>query len=171
MQDHVAASPALGAPGAGRSTLGKAVRYGAGSIVATVCSEVAFLLVYGPAHASTTWASIIGWLAGAVPNYVLNRSWAWGLRGKPSLRRELLPYIAIVLITLALAVVMTGLADRVVETMDVSDLARTLIVGAVFLAVYAIVFILRFFLFDRLFSNQPAISPSSGEDPSGEDDD
>lgn len=156
MPDHVASSADLGTVGPRRSTWGKAIRYGAGSIVATACSEVAFLLVYGPLGASTTWASIIGWLAGAVPNYLLNRSWAWGLRGRPSLRRELLPYIAIVLVTVALAVMMTGLADRIVDDLDVSDLARTLIVGAVFLGVYAVMFVLRFFLFDRLFTGRSA---------------
>jgi putative flippase GtrA len=137
-----------------RGTIGKVLKYGAGSVVATICSEVAFLAVYGLADASTTWASLIGWFAGAVPNYVLNRSWAWGLRGRPSLRREVLPYVAIVLLTLGLAIVMTGLADRIVDQLDVSDVVQTLIVGAVFLGVYAVVFVLRYFLLDRLFSRQ-----------------
>lgn len=152
MSDRAAHSTDLGSSTSERGTLGKALRYGAGSIVATVCSEVAFLALYGLADASTTWASLVGWLAGAVPNYILNRSWAWGLRGRPSLRREVLPYVAVVLVTLGLAIVMTGLADRIIDGLDVSDLVQTLIVGAVFLGVYAIVFIARFFLFDRLFT-------------------
>ena len=144
--DRDAASPAYA------GTLGKVLRYGAGSVVATICSEVAFLALYGIADASTTWAAIVGWLAGAVPNYVLNRSWAWGIRGRPSLRYEVLPYLAIVLVTLGLAVVMTGAADRLVDKMDVSDLTQTLLVGTVFLGVYVVVFVVRFLLFDRLFS-------------------
>lgn len=168
MQDTPASAADLDAGSAysGRSTLGKAVRYGTGSIVATVCSYVAFLLVYGVLDASTTWASIIGWLAGAVPNYVLNRSWAWGVRGRPSLRREILPYVAIVLVTLLLAVVMTGVADRIVDDLDVSHLARTLIVSFVFLGVYGVVFIARFFLFDRLFTglHAPDHTTTGGDD-------
>lgn len=156
----------------GHGTTGKVLRYGAGSIVATICSEVAFLAAYGIADASTTWASVLGWLAGAIPNYLLNRSWAWGLRGRPSLRHELLPYVAIVLVTLVLAIVMTGIADNVVDGLDVSDPVQTLIVGAVFLAVYAVVFVLRFFLFDRLFTRQPAPKGSDNlsdmsKDPDG----
>jgi putative flippase GtrA len=149
-----------------RSMMGKVVRYGTGSVVATVCSYVTFLLVYGPFGASTTWASILGWLAGAVPNYVLNRSWAWGLRGRPSLRREVLPYVVIVLVTLLLAVLTTGWADRLLDGMDISDLARTLIVSLVFLGVYAVVFIARFLLFDRLFTglHAPDGTPTTGDD-------
>lgn len=169
MQESAASATDVPATSPPRTTLGKALRYGAGSIVATVCSEVAFLAMYGLLSTSTTWASIVGWLAGAVPNYVLNRSWAWGLRGRPSLRRELLPYIVIVLVTLVLAVVMTNLADRVVDGLDISDLARTLIVGAVFLGVYAVMFVLRFFLFDRLFTQQPRATSQPTTATSGGD--
>lgn len=171
MQESAASATEVPATSAPRTTLGKAVRYGAGSIVATVCSEVAFLVMYGLLSTSTTWASIVGWLAGAVPNYLLNRSWAWGLRGRPSLRREVVPYVVIVLVTLVLAVLMTGVADRVVDDLDISDLARTLIVGAVFLGVYAVMFVLRFFLFDRLFSQQPQSASEPPTSTSGGDDD
>jgi hypothetical protein len=67
----------------------------------------------------------------------------------------------IVLLTLGLAVVMTGLADRNLDSLDVADPGRTLILGAVFHGVYAAVFVLRFFLFDRLFSRQPGHEPSA----------
>lgn len=136
---------------------GKVLRYGASSVVATVCSEVTFLLLYGVANTSTTVASLLAWLAGAGPNYWMNRSWAWGRRGRPSLRREVLPYLAIILVTLGLAVVATGAASSALHSTQVSDLARTVLVGGVFLLVYVVVFILRFLLLDRLFAN-----PSSG---------
>jgi putative flippase GtrA len=132
--------------------LGTMLRYGAGSIVATICSEVAFLICYGPLDAGPAWSSFVGWLAGAVPNYILNRSWAWGRRGRPSLRYEVLPYVAIVVVTLALAVLATTLAETGLNNLDVTDTARTILVGIVFLGVYLAVFVVRFFLFDRLFT-------------------
>jgi putative flippase GtrA len=141
-------------------------RYGTGSVVATVCSEVTFLLLYGVLDTSTTVASTLGWLAGAAPNYWLNRRWTWGRRGRPSLRRELLPYLAIVLVTLVLAVGATSLVSSWLSRGSASDAVRSALVGGTFLLVYVLVFLLRFFLFDRLFAAQPPQdAPSDEPDP------
>jgi putative flippase GtrA len=147
-----------------RARLRMLFRYGAGSAVATVCSEVTFLTLYGVLDTSTTAASIVGWLAGAVPNYWLNRTWTWGRRGRPSLRREVLPYVAIVLLTLALAVGATAAADEVLSATSVSAATRSVLVGAVFLLVYVLVFALRFFLLDRLFGRPDAALPDGRPD-------
>jgi putative flippase GtrA len=133
-----------------------------------VCSEVTFLLVYGVLGAGTTWASVTGWLAGAVPNYWLNRTWAWSRRGRPSLTREVLPYVAVVLLTLGLAVAVTSAVDAALTGSGVAGPMRSALTGAAFLAVYAVVFVLRFVLFDRLFrtvSPGPAPVTSSTRTP------
>jgi putative flippase GtrA len=140
----------------------KLVRYAAGSGIATACSEAVFLLVYGPMHGSPALASVLGWLAGAIPNFWLNRNWAWGRSGRPSLVREVLPYVAIILATLGLAIVATGIADRVLRTTSISAEARTLVVGATFLLVYVGVFVVRFLLLDRLFGSSPDTADDSG---------
>jgi len=143
----------------------KIFRYAAGSVVATVCSEVTFLLLYGPASASPALASTLGWLAGAVPNYWLNRSWTWQRQGRPSLTRELLPYVAIVLGTVALAVAATSIADHALSGAEVSDGLRVSLVGGTFLGVYGVVFVLRFFLLDQLFRRAPTTPPSDTVGP------
>ena len=61
--------------------LTKVVRYTGASVVATICSEATFVLLYGPAHVSPMWSSTIAWFAGAVPNSWLSRRWAWQRRG------------------------------------------------------------------------------------------
>jgi putative flippase GtrA len=129
---------------------GRLLRYAGGSGVAAVCSEVAFLLLYGPLGASPGLASVVGWLAGAVPNYWLNRSWTWRRRGRPSLRREVLPYAAIILATVALAVAATSAVHALTEGV-VTGTWRVVLVNGTFLAVYALVFVLRYVLLDRLF--------------------
>jgi putative flippase GtrA len=130
------------------------LRFGTSSIVATVSSEITFLLLYGPAHRSSTLASVCGWVAGAIPNYWINRSWTWGLRGRPSLSREVIPYAAIVFATLGLAIAATNVSDSVLRDRDVSDGTRTVLVGGAFLSVYAVMFLVRFLLFDRLFTGR-----------------
>lgn len=130
----------------------KALRYAGGSVVATVCSEVAFVLLYGVLHVSTGWSSVVSWLAGALPNYWLNRRWAWQRTDRPSLRREILPYAAIVGLTLLIATVVTHAADHALRSAGMAHSVRVALVAAAFFGVYVIMFVLRFFLFDRLFT-------------------
>jgi putative flippase GtrA len=140
--------------GARSGLLGRVLRYGAGSIVATVCSQSTFLLLYGPVHATTTVSSVSAWLAGAIPNYWLNRSWTWGRRGRPSVRRELVPYAAIIFGTLGLAIVATHAAASALHHTSVSHATGTLVVTGVYFSVYVVMFVFRFVLFDRLFSRR-----------------
>jgi putative flippase GtrA len=135
-----------------RPVIGTLVRYFTGSVVATVCSEVCFVLVYGVLGAGTTWSSVVSWLAGAVPNFWLNRWWAWQRTGRPSLRSEVAPYAAIIVATLLVATVATHLADVWLRDQDIAHGWRVALVAAVFLGTYVVMFALRFVLLDRLFA-------------------
>src|SRR5689334_12112795 len=126
---------------------GKVLRFGTNSIVAVICSQATFLLLYGPLGATTTVSSVVAWFAGAVPNYWLNRSWTWGRRGRPSVLRELVPYAAIVLGTLVLAIVATAAVENVLEGTSVSHAVRTVVVTGTYFMVYAVMFVFRFLLF------------------------
>jgi putative flippase GtrA len=130
----------------------KLLRYLTGSVVATVCSEVVFVALYGLLGVGTTWSSVLSWLAGALPNFWLNRNWAWQRKGRPSLRDEVLPYVAIIVATLVLATVLTHLTDVWLQHQGVSPSVRVTIVAAVFLGTYVVVFALRFVMLDRLFA-------------------
>jgi putative flippase GtrA len=138
---------------AGRAgLLPKVLRYAGGSVIATVCSEVTFVVLYGLLDLDTTWSSILSWLAGAVPNFWLNRNWAWQRTGRPSLRREVLPYAVIIVTTLVLATVLTHATDVWLHHRGVSSSVRVTLVAAVFLGTYVVVFALRFVLLERLFT-------------------
>ena len=132
--------------------LRKLLMFGTGAVIATICSQGTFLILYGPLGASTTVASVCAWIAGAVPNYWINRAWTWKRRGRPSIRRELLPYAAIVLGTLALAIAATAAAAAALADTSVSASGRTFLVSGTYFLVYAVMFVFRFLLFDRLFA-------------------
>ncbi len=170
MRGHQLPSGGRARPGPRGERRAKLLRYAAGSGVATVCSEVTFLLLYGAIDATPAVASSIGWLAGAVPNYWLNRTWTWGRRGRPSLTRELLPYVAIVLATLLVATVATSAVHAVLDGSPVSATVRLILVGGTFLAVYGAMFLLRYVLFDQLFRRAPPSSRigSAGPAPTEE---
>ena len=129
--------------------------YTAGSVIAAVCSEVALVVCYGLLGWAPAVSSTIAWVAGAVPNYWLNRSWTWQRRGRPSLRHEVLPYVAIMLGTLALAALVTKGVDGWLRGLEVSGTTRTVAVAAAFLGVYVLMFVVRYVLLDRLFRPRP----------------
>ena len=104
--------------------------YTAGSVIAAGCSEVALVVCYGLLHLPPAVSSTIAWVAGAVPNYWLNRSWTWRRRGRPSLSREVLPYAAIILATLLLAALATWAVDAWLREAGASGTTRTVAGGA-----------------------------------------
>ena len=166
-------APTAGSDRAGsrRELVAKILRYFTGSVVAAVCSETTFLLLYGALTTSPAVASSLGWLAGAIPNYWLNRTWTWRRRGRPSLTREILPYVAIILGTLLLAAFTTSVVDAALVKDGTSDGWRLVLVGGTFLGVYGVVFLLRFLLLDQLFRRgdvSPApdsLGPVSAKEP------
>lgn len=143
---------------------GKIVRYTTGSVIAAACSETVFVLVYGGLNASTAWATGLGWFAGAVPNYWLNRSWTWRVTGKPDFRTEILPYVFIILFTLVTATLATSEADTWLKGFDLPHAVTVTLVSATFLGVYGVMFLLRFFLLDRLFRTDNEVVPAEEPD-------
>ena len=95
-----------------RSALaGKITRYAIGSIIALLTSVVAFALLYVTVG-NTTVCSVGAFLAGAVPNWILNRRWAWKLKGQVSWLREVVAYIVISLLVLIVSSGRHGLDQR-----------------------------------------------------------
>jgi putative flippase GtrA len=158
-------APVRGTRSTPDGTPGKILRYVGGSVVAAVCSEVTLVVLYGLLHVPPGPASCLAWLAGAVPNFWLNRNWTWRRRGRPDLRREVLPYVAIILVTLLLATLLTAAVDHWARDSATGSAARVVLVAATFLGVYVVMFVLRFLLLDRLFSRleRPARSESERE--------
>jgi putative flippase GtrA len=134
--------------------LRKLSTYFAGSVIAAGCSELALLLCYAVLQLPPALSAVIAWVCGAVPNYWLNRRWTWRRTGRADPRRELLPYVLIILGTLVLAAVVTRAVDGALS--DSADATRTTLVAVAFLGVYVVMFLLRYLLLDRLFGRLDA---------------
>lgn len=124
-------------------------RFAAASAVATLSSQLVFVVAYAVGSAPVP-ATVLAWLAGAVPNFLINRR-TWGSRGSTALRGELLRF-AIVSITTA---VLAAMATRYTETLALrlfedSRSAQVALVWGAFFGTYLIMFILKFFLMDRV---------------------
>ncbi|HEY9333548.1 MAG TPA: GtrA family protein [Kribbella sp.] len=133
-------------------------RYSASSVVATVVSQLAFALCYWFGTAALV-ATLVAWLAGAVPNYVLNRRWTWGRSGQK------LPYTMIVIGSAVTAAVVTSVTDHLVQPVD-SHALKTLLVTGSYFGTYAVLFIVKFVLFDRLvFAKSPPAAADVARTP------
>ena len=135
--------------------LGVFLRYGAGSVVAMGCSELVLVGSYGLFGAGPLTASVLAWFAGAVPNYVLNRRWAWrsddaGRGGRAVRGRKMALYWSITLTTAAAAVAATTGMDGWIKAAVNSRGEQSLLLALAYLFAYGVVFILKFVLFDRL---------------------
>ena len=130
-------------------------RYSASSAIAGLISELAFMVCYWLGTAPLV-ATVAAFVAGALPNYVLNRRWAWGRTGRADTRRELLPYAIIVIVTAAAAALTTTAADHWIRARIESHTWQTILVSGVFLGTYGVMFILKFVLFDRFVFARPA---------------
>lgn len=141
-------------------------RYAASSVIAGIISELAFLISYG-LGAVPSAASVIAFVAGAVPNYLMNRYWAWQRRGRVDGTRELLPYVVIIIVTALVAAGTTTLADAWLRDRIASSVWQTIAVGAVFLGTYGFMFVLKFVLFNRyVFAETPSAGTPVPKSPS-----
>ena len=137
------------APAGWRETWRKLWTYTAGSVIAAGCSELVLVVCYAVLHWPAAVSAVVAWFGGAVPNYWLNRRWTWRRTGRPDVRREVLPYVAIILATLVLAALATRAVDMALADSGIA--ARTTLVAVTVLGVYVLMFLVRYLLLDRLF--------------------
>jgi putative flippase GtrA len=150
----------IGGSGPRRTRLLLWAKYSASSVVATVLSQAAFALCYWFGTAPIL-ATLVAWVTGTVPSYLMNRRWTWGHRGPAG--RDLLPYAIIVVASAVLAAIVTTLTDHLVQDRIDSHAWQTVLVSGSYLGTYGVLFILKFVLFDRYVFAKRAGSSSEAE--------
>jgi putative flippase GtrA len=130
---------------------GKITRYAIGSVIALVTSVVVFALLYvilGGKH--TTICSIGAFLAGAIPNWILNRRWAWKIRGEVAFLREIVAYIAISGVVLVASSLGTGAMQVWVKHhVTPHHGIRVLLVTGAYVFVQAVMFAAKFVIYEH----------------------
>jgi len=130
-----------------RGLMARIAKYTTGSVVATISAEVTFLIVFG-AGVGAAVSTVAVFLAGAIPNYVLNRRWAWQRTGRAH-RREVARYIGVILLSLLITMAFTKVGARIAHNLFEYRGAQTLFVGGVYLFASGVVFVLKYVLFNR----------------------
>ncbi|MGI9597766.1 MAG: GtrA family protein [Acidimicrobiales bacterium] len=139
----------VGAPGA------VVVRYLATSAINVVNHQLLLQLAvrwwgWG-GGAANTFAALVA----VVPAYLLSRYWVWQVKGKPSLRDEVIPFWIIAAIGLVASTAAAELADRAF------DEPIMISVGSLFgyLLVWVLKFVVLNYLFRRSAEKQTDLSP------------
>ena len=126
----------------------KITRYVIGSVVALATSIVVFAVLY-VLIGNTTICSVAAFIAGAVPNWILNRRWAWQIRGQVSVMREVVGYIAISVAVLVMSSLATGWTSSEVHGIPAHHGFRVILVTAAYVAVQAFFFGVKYLVYEH----------------------
>lgn len=136
---------------------GRITRYTLGSMVAAATSGVVFAILY-VFHLSTTVCSVVAFIAGAIPNWILNRRWAWKVQGRIAFGREIVAYIIVSALTLLASSEATAWTARQVQNIPEHHGFRVALVTASYLGVFAILFVARFAVYELwIFSGRSRV--------------
>lgn len=143
-----------------QSPLGlKITKYAVGSVVALLTSVVVFALLLW-VGVGTTADSVLAFVAGALPNWILNRRWAWQRNDeKLDFGREVVGYTVISVLSLLAASAGTGWTHAWVRQHVASGggLRVALVTGS-YVLVQGLLFAAKFLAYDRwVFTGQSRI--------------
>ncbi len=131
----------------------KLIKYTTVSAISALTSIVVLTVVYGVLQlwspvVSTLFANIVA----GVPSYLLNRRWVWGKSGRSHWWREVLPFWVMSLTGIGFALVTATLAKDFATAHHLHHLTRTILVVGANIAAFAVVWLLKFMILNRLFA-------------------
>ena len=124
-------------------------RYGAGSVVAFVSSTVVFYLCIGILGEGAITATVVAFFAGAVPNWVLNRRWAWEKRGRDGITRETLLYAIVSLVSLLVSAAITKGTALEAEDLRAMHMVRDVLVTGSYVLSVVLLTGLKYLAYNR----------------------
>jgi putative flippase GtrA len=131
-------------------------KFTVGSVVSTLLSQVTLTGLYGLGMANATAAAVLAFIAGAIPAFIINWWWTWGRHGRPALVRELVPYLAVIIGGGLAATLLSTVTDHALAPLVTDRAWRTVALNAAYLSSYALLFVVKFALLDRIFRGRPA---------------
>jgi putative flippase GtrA len=130
----------------------KLIKYTTVSAISALTSIVVLAIVYGVLRLWTEVPSVLfSDIVAGIPSYFLNRQWVWGKSGRSHWWREVLPFWVVSLTGIGFALVTASLARNFAQTHDLPHLARTVLVVGANVGAFAIVWLLKFMILNRLF--------------------
>ena len=127
----------------------KLTKYAIGSVVALTTSVIVF--------AAMDWMGIrtgidsaAAFIAGAIPNWILNRKWAWRMEGRAEFVREILAYTAISVLVWAASTWATGHTQNWARHhIPPGNGLQVIITTSAYVFVQAVFFGVKFVIYDK----------------------
>jgi putative flippase GtrA len=149
-------------PARGDGSVHKFIRYSLVSVVAVLISQVTILICAWVFGLSGILANTIGAVVATPASYELNRKWAWRKGGKSHLWREVVPFWALTIVGWLASTGTVEIADSLCKSHGVTGLARAVAIMGASLFAYGVVWIGKFFLFNRLIFTTGNVTPGAG---------
>ncbi len=133
----------------------KVARYAIGSVIALGTSVVVFAVLYWAGVHNTTIDSVAAFVAGAIPNWILNRKWAWEMTDRVDVVREVVGYTIVSVIALVASSAGTGWMQGLVTHhggllyVAPGTGLRVVLVTLAYVVVQALLFVAKFVVYDR----------------------
>jgi putative flippase GtrA len=132
------------------------IRYTAASGITTIVSLCAVSAFYGfRIIPDAVWATLAGNVVGMIPAYQLNRRWTWGKRGRSELRREIAPFLMMSVLGIGFSQLGAWWARNETKSHYWSHLTNTALVSGTNLLCFAVFWVLKLMVFNRIFQVQP----------------
>ena len=120
----------------------KLLRYSGVSVVAVVVTQSCLWFGLVVTNWPAVVANVVAVSLGAIPGYLLNRSWVWGRKDSHSVRDEILPFWLYNLAGLVISSTLVTLADL--------WSASTVLVMSANLAAFAALWLGKFFVLEKI---------------------
>ncbi len=133
----------------------KLIKYASVSVISTVVSQVVLLILFGELRVPAVAANVVASVVATVPSYVLNRRWVWGKSGKSHFWREVMPFWVLSFVGLAFSSLAVWLASEFAHHHHLSHASTTLLVNGANLLSFAILWIVKFVIYNKLFHIDP----------------
>ena|SRR5579862_1694141 len=137
----------------------KLFRYTMVSVISTL---VTFAVLGTLFYALQLWSEVpdnlIANVAGILPSYYLNRSWAWGKTGRSHFWREVAPFWAMSLAGILLALGTGSLAHHIgVSVLHLHRLGRTAVLYGANIFAFGLLWVAKFLIINKLFHVGPTV--------------
>jgi putative flippase GtrA len=124
-------------------------RYGAGSVVAFITSVVVLFVCLNWFGLGAISSTVIAFFAGAVPNWLLNRRWAWQRRGRDGVVTETTLYVIVSLVALGASTAVDKITA--VEAGHLrNQLEKSVLVTFAYMFSVVVLTLLKYVAYDRL---------------------
>jgi putative flippase GtrA len=131
----------------------KLLRYTAVSVISALTSLVLLTLIYGVFR---LWGPLVSVLVAnvlaGIPSYLLNRQWVWQKGGRSHLWREVLPFWIVSLTGIGFSLFAASVARNIADAHHLAHVPRTALVVGANVSAFAVVWILKFLLLNRVFA-------------------